>query len=318
MDELELAKEYFVKCLTEDIEDYSALYNVVYCFDFLDQNEQAVTYLNQFIDNNPYSEVAWHQLGRQYLALKNYEKAVWAFDYATVIDETFLGAYLEKAKALEKLKQYAEAIECYNITMELDDATSYAFLRVGKCYEKLKKKEEALTYFLKAVHEDPLLDKAWIAITDFFIQQKDYKKALYYVNKALGIDGENSLYWKRFAVINQELSFYEEAELGYRKSFEAGDINLDVFILWSHMLLKLGEYKTATEILLQACEVFSDEFELEYRLAGLYYLLKETKKGNFHMNNGLRLNFKNHTIIAECFPTIFFRKSVQNLIEKYQ
>ena len=172
MDNLELAKENFIKCLDEDTEDYSALYNVVYCFDFLDQNEDAIVYLNKFIDKNPYSEVAWHQLGRQYYALKNYEKAVWAFDYATLIDETFLGAYMEKAKSYEKLKKYQEAIDCYNITLELDDPSSFVLLRVAKCYERLGNTEFALNYYLKTVHEDPLLDKGWIAITDFYIRQK--------------------------------------------------------------------------------------------------------------------------------------------------
>src|SRR5690606_18350231 len=184
MDDLEQAKTYFIKCLESDTEDYSALYNVVYCFDFLDQNEEAVSYLEKFIDKNPYSEVAWHQLGRQFYALKNYEKAVWAYDYATLIDEKFLGAYLEKAKSLEKLKKYQEAIDCYKMTLELDDATSFALLRVGKCYEKLGNIELALKYYHKTVHEDPLLDKAWIAITDFYIRQKNYQKALYYANKA--------------------------------------------------------------------------------------------------------------------------------------
>ena len=50
MDDLEQAKTYFIKCLESDTEDYSALYNVVYCFDFLDQNEEAVAYLEKFID----------------------------------------------------------------------------------------------------------------------------------------------------------------------------------------------------------------------------------------------------------------------------
>ena len=89
MDNLEQAKENFIKCLEEDTEDYSALYNVVYCFDFLDQNEEAIIYLNSFINHNPYSEVAWHQLGRQYYALKNYEKAVWSCSRAMSVPDTF-------------------------------------------------------------------------------------------------------------------------------------------------------------------------------------------------------------------------------------
>jgi hypothetical protein len=41
MDNLEMAKQSFIKCLEEDLDDQSALYNVVYCFEFLDQNLEA-------------------------------------------------------------------------------------------------------------------------------------------------------------------------------------------------------------------------------------------------------------------------------------
>lgn len=318
MDNLELAKENFIKCLNEDIEDYSSLYNVVYCFDFLDQNAEAVDYLNKFINRSPYSEVAWHQLGRQYYALKNYEKAVWAFDYATLIDETFLGAYLEKAKALEKLRKYQEAIDCYAITMELDDVTSFALLRVAKCYEKLGNNKEALKYYSKTVHEDPLLDKAWIAITDFYVRQLDYKKALYYVNKAIGIEGDNKLYWKRFAAINRALKLYEEAEYGYRRAFELGDTDLDTYIFWADALQYVGDFEVAIEALLQGIENHPDNYEIEYRLAGLYYILNQTKKGKFHLVNALQNSYKNLGILEDHFPSIWNKKSIQTQIIKFR
>ncbi len=318
MDNLELAKENFIKCLDEDTEDYSALYNVVYCFDFLDQNEEAVVYLNNFIDKNPYSEVAWHQLGRQYYALKNYEKAVWAFDYATLIDEGFLGAFMEKAKSYEKLKNFKEAIECYKIAIELDDPSSFVLLRMAKCYERLENYEFALNYYQQTVHEDPLLDKGWIAITDFYIRQKNYQNALYYVNKAIAIDGDNSMYWKRFAAVNSALHFFEEAEFGYRKAFEAGDVNLDTFTLWTDVLQFLGEFESAIEILTNAMELFPEEYEIEYRLAGLYFLINQTKKGTIHLNNGLELNYKNKTVLKDNFPVVWERIEVQKIIAKFK
>jgi DNA-binding SARP family transcriptional activator len=37
----------------------------------------------QVIDKNPYSEIAWHQMGRLYYGVKDYENAIRAFDYAT-------------------------------------------------------------------------------------------------------------------------------------------------------------------------------------------------------------------------------------------
>jgi tetratricopeptide (TPR) repeat protein len=318
MDNLELARDNFIKCLEEDTEDHSALYNVVYCFDFLDQNLEAIDFLNSFIDRNPYSEVAWHQLGRQYYAIKQHEQALRAFDYATLIDDSFLGAFLEKAKTLERLKRYEEAIACYNITMELDDPTSYALLRVGKCHERLGNHEKALKFYLKTVHEDPLLDKAWIAITDFYIRRKNFQKALYYVNKANGIDNENKLYWKRYAIINRALGFHEEAEEGYRKAVEFGDYQLDTWLFWTDSLITLGEYDTAINTLLQACEYFPEEYEIEYRLAGLYFTGHENDKGIFHLSNGLRLNYKNNTLIEEFFPSVWYSDIVQEAVTRHK
>lgn len=318
MDNLEMAKNSFISCLEEDIEDQSALYNVVYCFEFLDQNLEAIEYIKGYIDKNPYSEIAWHQSGRLYYGLKDYENAVRSFEFATYIDEQFLGAYMENGKALERLKRYDDAIENYKKTIELDDPTSYALLRIGKCYEKLGNKVEALKHFNKTVHEDPLLDKGWIAITDFYVRQKNYKKALLYVNKAIAIDDQNRAYWKRFATINKAMNLYEEAEYGFRKAVEFGDTNLDTWLFWVDALQLLGEFESAIQTLLQASEFFPEEYQVEYRLAGLYFMLADDKKGTFHLSNGLRLNSNNLTILEEFFPVVWTRKKVQTFINKHK
>ena len=318
MDNLEMAKDSFIKCLEEDLEDQSALYNVVYCFEFLDQNKEAIDYLNQYIEKNPYSEIAWHQVGRLHYGLKEYEDAIRAFNYATLIDDEFMGAFMEKAKALERLKRYQEAIESYERTIELDDATSYALLRIGKCHERLGNTALAIKYYNQTVHEDPLLDKGWIAITDFYVREKNYQKALFYVNKALAIDNQNQLYWKRYATINKQMNFFEEAEFGYRKAVEFGDYQLDTWLFWVDILQFLGEFDSAIQTLLQATEYFPEENEIEYRLAGLYFMVQDSTKAKFHLSNGLRLNFDNYILIEDLFPMIWEEKTVQNYIAKHK
>jgi tetratricopeptide (TPR) repeat protein len=317
MDNLELAKYNFIKCLEVDIEDQSALYNVVYCFEFLDQQKEAIAYLKEYIEKNPYSEIAWHQQGRLSYGIKDYENALRSFDYATLIDEEFIGAFMEKGKSLEKLKRYEEAIEAFQRTIDLEDPTSYALLRVGKCHEKLGNKAEAIKYYNKTVHEDPLLDKGWIAITDFYIRLKNYQKALYYVNKALAIDNENQLYWKRYANINRQMNFYEEAEFGYRKAVEFGDFQLDTWLFWVDILQFLGEFDSAIQTLEQAADYFKDEYEIEYRLAGMYYMLQNNAKGKMHLIKAVALNPKNRTLLQELFPVVWDRKIVQNVILKH-
>ncbi len=316
LDQFENAVIYFKKCLESDTSDYSALHNIVYCYDFLDQNEEAISYLNDFLDSNPYCEVAWHQLGRQYFTIKDYAKANAAFDFAIISDDTFVGAYIEKGKVLEKLKQYEEAIENYKVTLALDEPTSFALLRIGHCYEKLGLDDMAVQFFNKTIKDDALLDKGWIAITKFYMKRLDYNKALKFINKAVNIDGENVLYWKLYATINKRLNFLEEAEIGYKRTLELGNYELDTWLDRSDILIALGEYEASIYNLLQAAEFYPENPEIEYRLGGLYFTTQQIQEGRFHLKNALRLNIDYSFIVSELFPLLVDRPMVKAIISE--
>lgn len=314
LDQFDNAIKYFKKCLETDTADYSSLHNIIYCFDFLNKNEEAITYLNTFLNNNPYCEVAWHHLGRQYFTTKDYAKANAAFDFAIISDDTFVGAYIEKGKVLEKLKQYEEAIENYKITLALDDPTSFALLRIGHCYDELEQEDLAIQFYKKTVDEDALLDNGWIAIVKFYMKRLNYEKALHYINKAVNIDGDNVLYWKLFATINKRLNFLEEAELGYKRALELGNYELETWIDRSDVLIALGEYEAASFNLIQAIEFYPENAEIEYRLGGLYLTMHKTEEGRFHLKNAVKLNIDYSFIITELFPKLEQRPMVKAII----
>lgn len=85
-----------------------------------------------------------------------------------------------------------------------------------------------------------------------------------------------------------------------------------------NILQFLGEFDTAIQTLLQASEYFPEENEIEYRLAGLYFMAQETTKAKFHLSNGLRLNFDNYILLEDLFPVVWTNKAVRNYIEKYK
>ncbi len=318
LDDFEKARLSFAKCIDVDHEDYSSLYNVVYCFDMQKNHEKAIVFLNAFLDRSPYSEVAWHQLGRQYFVLKRYKEALTCFDYAVLIDESFIGGYLEKAKTLEKLGEFEEAIQNYRLTLELDDPTAFAFLRIGECYQKLKKLDIAIDFYKKSVHEDPFLDKGWILLTEAYYEQKEYQKALYYISKALKIDDYNVFYWRKYSDINIKLNLFKEGIRGLEKCLDLNDCSIEIHTSLSDLLMFVGDFKAAFEVLISAKDSYTNTAEIEYRLSGLSLIFDNEKEGLTHLLNGLKIDFNMHTIMKELFPSVLVNLKVKELLYNYK
>src|SRR5690606_11887278 len=111
--------------------------------------------------------------------------------------------------------------------------------------------------------------------------------------------------------------FFKEAELGFRKAVEHGDTFLDTWLYWSDSFRLLEDYPQTIEKLLKARDIFNDEYEIEYRLVGLYMLTDQTEKAMYHLTNALALNYKNRTLLHEFFPTVWENEQVQTYIQNF-
>lgn len=316
LENYEKAKEYYMKCLEIDEEDSAALYNIMYCFDYLGQTTAAIAFLSNYIEKFPYSEIAWHQLGLQYVETHDLENALTCFDYAIISDTYFVGAYMEKAKVLEEMERFSEAIESYEMTLSMVDPTAFAYLHIANCYEQLKNDHLALKFYNKALQEDPLLDKTWLAITDFYTQRNKYKKALYYIERAISIDEENPMYWEKLRAINKHLKELEVTEKSLRKSPEIDKYDFETSLIRCDILIGMEELKMAIEEMEEASYFYPNQAQIEYRLAGLYYTLSNEEEGIIHLKKALQIDCEYAIIMENLFPKIFGFERVQELLKE--
>lgn len=314
----ELAKEQFIKQLHNNPENLSALYNIIHCFNSLIDHQGAIYFLNEFLDKNPYSAVGWLQLGKQLFVMKRYEESLASLSFAAYADDTMISAYLEKGKVLERLKRYEEALENYEITFQIGEPATMARLRAGRCSEELGNFENAKKYYLSLIQQDPLLEKGWLAIINLYSRLKNYPKALYYIQKALDVDDENIAYLSQYAEVSQKIQLYEESQIAYQKIITLGNYELKNWLACSDLLHKLGEYENALKVLLQGLKIHPKNPELEYRIAGMYYLLSDSQEGAAHLKNALAISHSQHYLIRNLFPTVFSTPSVRHLIVNFK
>ena len=302
LDSYIMAKEHFIKCLEEDPKDTQALYNLIYCFESLENPDGAIEFLNDYLQADPFSEIAWHQLGRQYSSKGLLKQALSSHEFAVICDSDFIGAYFEMGKTLEKMKRYNEAILAYELTLSIAEPTAFALFHIGQCHIELGNTKLAIHYFKRTLNEDPLYEKAWIALIDLYFKNKEFEKALYYAKRSIQIDNVNVSTWKRYAQINFILGFLEEADLGFTECVNLGNYEVDTWVKWADVLKEMDDYPKAIEILQHGLEFHPESSVINFRLGGIYLLSLQSIEASFYLKNAYMSDAKQLSHFYETFP----------------
>jgi len=115
--------------------------------DFLGANEE----LKKAIDIDPENSTAYFQMARNFLLLKETNKAMKQINKALELDTKNAQALDLRAELKYLNHDYSNAIIDCNRVIQLDDETKYAYLTRGKSYNKMGLKKDACADFKKAL-----------------------------------------------------------------------------------------------------------------------------------------------------------------------
>jgi len=306
IDDFQNAKKIFNKCLNINKHDYSILNNILFCFDSIGNSKSTITFLNDFLETNPYCEIAWHQLGKQYAKDEMCEEALSAFDFAIICDDSFTGAYIEMAKILEKLNRINEAIEKYEISMGINGPNPFALFRLARCHDKLGNFELALSYYTQTIDQDPIHDKAWMYISLHYFNKKKFNESKNNLLKALEIDSEKIKYWELYLKISVELGLYDETELAFIEILSLGELNINTLSFLTQILIKIPHNKKLHYRLIKSIDLFpkSNENEINYLLSAIYFNLSENKNAILFLKKAYFYNPSKYEYFKEIFSLI--------------
>ena len=294
------AKKYFHKCVNENTLDYQSLYNLLYCYEQLGENIEAIDTLNNLLEINPYSEVAWHQLGKIYIKINKPKEALSAFEFAIISDDCYTSAYIEKGKLLEQMGRINEAIANYKFSLNFNDPNAFVNHRIGLCHLKLGNENLAVRYFEESIKLEPNHEKSWMALIDFLIESKEFVRAQKYINKALQANSDNTEFWKKSAFIHFQLNFYEETALGCKNAINLGNHDILNWTLWMDSLILINDWKKALEIGEEALNYHKKNSSVLYRLAGCKFRLGNKNEALFIFDQ-----IKNNVIIPRYINQLF-------------
>lgn len=314
----ERAVRYLKLTLECNPEDEIGLYNLALCYDLMEKNEEGIAYFSKFVDQNPYAEVAWYHLGIMYAKVKEIERAIWALDYAILIDDFFSAAYFEKATLLEQTYRYQEAIHTYQSTFEAEGATGFAFYKMGLCYLHLNQRQKALSHFTKAIQEDDELDEAYFELALMKDEDEDWTEAVYFIDKALELDNDNLEYLCTSAEIHRRAGQIDEAELHYAMLLENGLTKPMIYIDYAELLFEMCDFEDGMEVLYEGVQNNPQSAEIHYRLAGYLYSIEESDEADIYFRKALELDADRRMHFFELFPQLKQDHSVRAVLSQHR
>lgn len=271
MDRRHEARNYYRKALRIKPDDEHSLYELANCYEDDGLVDKWIEFYQHFVEEHPYSKVAWFCLGEGYVAANLYEKAIDAYQFAIAIDADFYYAYTQMSSCYQAMGDYRNAIEALHDAAEHTEDKALVYFRIGDLFRLQNNNASAVAYYTKATKEDPFYADAWHALSTCYTLMSEFGEAVDCAQKALSIEPESPIYLTTLALIYADRGDYDNAD----KCFECAKPFYDDFeqgwIAYADYHIMRQNYDEAIEGLNNG--IVDCELVMEYnkRLALCYY-----------------------------------------------
>lgn len=312
------ARYYLKKAIRLNPYNDLAYLELLFTMQIEEKVDDAVTFFKSLLDLDPYNHIAWYYLGLSYQDMELFEKAIEAFDYASVSKEDFADPYIQKAECYIALEYYMNAIEPLKEALNYTENKARIFYTLGECYENLEAYEKAIDYYQECLKENEDVADAWIGIGICLSRLHRLREGFEYVKRALSIDRDNHEFLLIYAEFLVDLGNYGEAEQVYDKLMSINPDNPDVWLDASALYFKLDDYAEATEIVSKGLEQMPSQIELLYRMAGYVYLRGYIQESKKILANALEIDYSKHSEFLDFFQELKNDPQITDLINQYQ
>ncbi|RFP67057.1 tetratricopeptide repeat protein [Hymenobacter lapidiphilus] len=312
------AAKYYKQSLRLSPDNDVAVQELLYCLEVSGRLESNLDFFRRFTDDDPYSALAWFNLGQAEYRVSHFDEAISAFEYAILIDAQYYDAHGYLASCYVSIERYRAAIAEFELSYAEGMPTPEALCNIGECHEKLAEWDLARRFYQKAIDLDATMDEAWFGIGIIMQAQEKYFEAIHFFRKAVGLYDESVEYWLALAAAEYQIGNLTSAVEAYEKATETGPDNKDGWLNWSILLYEQGNFDGAIDLMRTALEISPVEAELHYRLCAYLLAAGRYREAYQTLESALTLDFDKHRLLFDYFPELESQQALAHLIDQYR
>ncbi|MCL6524908.1 MAG: tetratricopeptide repeat protein [Thermoflavifilum sp.] len=317
-DEFDRVFDCLVRVLHIDPNHEEALHKICFWTEYCGRYEESIQLHQKIIDEYPYNELAWFNLGAAYQGLKLYEKAIDAYAYALAIDEKFEYAYRNMADAYIKLRKYDRAIDLLQQHLQITNPEDVIYEAIGHCYEKQKQFTQARLYYRKAFRLSPHDDKLQLRIGLTYMLERNWMNAAEVLQHAITLNPQSVKGWEALGECMLQLHREEEAIHCFA---EATKIRPSSVQAWQQLIRALylaDAYEEAYQQSYIAEAHTGSKAIYHYYRTAILLAMGRYKEALIQLEAGLQMAPRQLKKLIDLNPAILQRAAINDLISRYR
>lgn len=304
--------------LEQDPTNEEALYKICFWTDYTGRNEESIKLHQYIIDEFPYTQLAWFNLGAAYQGLKLYEKSIDAYQYAIAIDEKFDYAYRNLGDAYLRLRKYKEAIEVLQKVLELAMPEEVIYEAIGYCYEKLKNPAQARFHYRKAVHLNATDSHLYYKIAGTYMKEGYWESAIKNLTSAMSINRSQPDYHLALAQCYLQSDRIKDAVIHFTHFIKARPRNVKGWKELIKCLYFAEYYEEALEQVFNAQKNTSDKPVFDFYKAAILFEMGKSKEALLHLGKGMQTSPGLVKQFIQLNPSLLQNTSVVEMISAHK
>ncbi len=310
----DIAAKFLSEAYEIDNSDYEIILDLAFCLDRTNDAKRSIGLYKKYLEKNPFSDIAWYNIGICYDKQENTSLAMEAYEFALALNDEFASALINKASLLQSEQMYSEAIESYKTFLLLEPENEDVYFSIGKCYYELGDYLMSIQSFKKATQLNNEHSDSWYFIGLISLEIGKYKKSKNFIKKAIKINDENPSYWFVLAKIYINLNELKKSEKAYLKTINIEPFIEEVWLDYFDFKFSQNEYSNALAILNNATEYIEENASINTRFAAIYFLLGKETEAFGHLQKALfeNINSKNEFLLY--YPQAESNKKIRKFI----
>jgi len=278
------AVKYYQRCLSHHPGNNYALFGLADCYKAMNQYQKAIDIWEQYLlyddknitvltriadayrkvrdftnskkiyqkvlemeDDNPYAIIG---LGHLHYDFKEYREALYYLEkmHNSGTKDTDIRVLTSIGNCHRKLKSFNEGIPFFESALKRENRNFYALFGLADCYRGLGQLDDTLKYCNLILELDPKNKMILTRTGDAYRNANNYEKAKEFYEKALNIEFDTYAVLG-IALLSKAQKKFEDAIDSLKRLIQQDSKNIRLYIELSDCYQKMGEQKTAVEIL---------------------------------------------------------------------